>query len=75
MKCGCGGEIKQGVGCLSYNGSEEHDDDIQHERMMRHGGFGFGEHSEPDESMMSAHLQANGLSFETTEEILLGQPV
>lgn len=70
MKCGCGGTIEEGKGCLNYLGSDQHERDNQHETMMRHGGLGFGVFKDVDTATMSMHLQANGLSHEETEEIL-----
>lgn len=71
-RCGCGGEIKQGAGCLTYNGSDDHQSDAQHEDFMRHYGRGFGSCAYPDsfDAMMSMHLQANGLTFDEANELM-----
>lgn len=70
-KCECGGEIKQGAGCLAYLGSDDHTQAAQHEDMMRVGGLGFGVHHEDSyDAMMSMHLQDNGFTYEEAEELL-----
>lgn len=71
MKCGCGGDIKDGDGCITYMGSDNHDHDCEQEMFMRAGGLGFGMDMEAGPAMMSAHLQDHGLSFEDIEAILL----
>jgi hypothetical protein len=71
-KCGCGGPLEDGRGCLLYYDSEEQLEDEMHEAMMRRGGLGFGTALPIDVAVMSAHLQANGLSYEESEQTLLG---
>lgn len=69
-KCGCEGEIKQGIGCLAYLDSDEHHQATQHENMMRAGGLGFGTQHSSSDAMMSSHLQANGLSYDEATNVL-----
>jgi len=73
LKCGCGGNIEEGVGCVTYNGSDDHMQDAQHEDFMRAGGMGFGIYFDSFNAMMSMHLQANGLSFDKATTILRGE--
>lgn len=70
QKCGCGGEIKKGVGCLDYLDSDAHDQDSQHEDMMRARGLGFGIQRNSFDAMMSMHIQANGLEYNEALAIL-----
>lgn len=69
-KCGCGGEIEQGVGCLAYSGSDDHQQDAQHEDFMRAGGLGFGVNLDSFDAMMSSHLQANGFTFDEATTVM-----
>ena len=73
-RCGCGGPIQKGLGCLDYLNSEWYDFDVMHETMMRLGGLGFGTQSDPENSMMSMHLQSRGMSYEQSEAILMEVP-
>lgn len=69
-KCGCGGEIKQGVGCLVYLDSDRHIQDAQHEDFMRAGGRGFGTQYSSLDAMMHLHLQNNGLDWDEASSVL-----
>lgn len=70
QKCGCGGEIEKGIGCITYNGSSVHMQDAQHEDFRRSEGLGFDTASDSFDAMMSMHLQANGLTFDQTVEVM-----
>lgn len=69
-RCGCGGTIEPGKGCLLYLDSEEHVLDTDHEGRMRAGGLGFGVWLDNATAMMSMHLQVNGLKHEETVIVL-----
>ena len=69
-RCGCGGPIENFVGCLSYYGSEDHLLDTAQEEFMRHAGNGFGFSFDPEDAMMSMHLQAHGMTHETSVVVL-----
>lgn len=70
QRCGCGGEVRQGIGCLTYGGSDDHIQDAQHEDFMRRGGLGFGVYHDSFDAMMSMHLQNNGFDFEQASALL-----
>lgn len=69
-QCGCGGKVEFGVGCLKYSGSDDHEQDCQHEVFMRAGGLGFGTPLSTKDAMMSWHLQDNGYTYEEAEEVI-----
>lgn len=69
-RCGCGGEIKNGEGCLAYLGSEKHDRDVNYEEIMRAGGYGFTTQDDVAVAMMTVHLQENGFSSDEAAKIV-----
>lgn len=72
--CGCSGFILPGCGCVAYLDSEERWQDCNQQAMMRSGGLGFGTDLPIDKACMSMHLQAHGLSFEKTVDVLFPAP-
>jgi len=69
-RCGCGGELRQGIGCLSYYLSDAHLDDSAHESFMRSGGLGFGTSTTPERAAMSAHLQDCGMHYNQAWDLI-----